>query len=103
MEALDAIESIARKHQLVMNLQPGDLTFVNNFGILHAREAFHDTKIASRYHVRMWLKNQALAWKLPRSLKEGNMAIFEDGEIEERWNIMAAPRLSFVVQERLCS
>jgi len=105
LEALDAIESVARKHQLAMNLQPGDLTFINNFGILHARGDFQDTKAASRYHVRMWLKNETLAWKLPRSLKEGNKAIFETrgGEVEERWNIVAVPRLSFVVQERLCS
>jgi hypothetical protein len=53
----------------------------------------------------MWLKNEALAWKLPRPLQEGNMAIFEAGDagIEERWNILAAPRLSFAIQERLCS
>src|SRR5207247_731965 len=97
LEALDAIKSIAQKHQLILNLQPGDLTFINNFGILHAREAFQDTKAASRYHVRMWLKNEALAWKLPRPLQEGNMAIFEAGDagIEERWNILAAPRVSF--------
>jgi len=82
---------------------PGDLTFINNHGLLHSREAFEDEGEKSRYLVRLWLKNKALAWKLPRVLREGNERLFEDNEVEEQWNIVPLPKLTFTVAERLSS
>jgi hypothetical protein len=42
-EALDAIHFLAEKHQLRLDFQKGDIQYVNNFSILHARESFRDT------------------------------------------------------------
>lgn len=102
-EALDLIENIARENQLLLNTRPGDLTFINNHAILHSRESFEDTSENSRYLVRMWLKNASLAWKLPRPLQFGNSRIYDDNELQERWNIVPEPKLRFKIGERLSS
>lgn len=102
-EALDLIESLARESQLTLNIQPGDLTFINNHALLHSRESFKDDSKSNRYLVRMWLKNEVLAWKLPYQLQMGNQRIYESNELEEKWNIVAVPKLRFKPSERLCS
>jgi hypothetical protein len=101
LEALDAVQDLAHKHQRALRMQPGDLTFLNNFSILHAREAFEDSETQSRYLVRMWLKNEELAWHLPPELDTGNRKVFEEGEVAEDWNIVYKPRLMFQIAERM--
>lgn len=102
-EALDLIETLAKQNQLILSTKPGDLTFINNHALLHSREAFEDGPEASRYLVRMWLKNKALAWKLPRSLQLGSSRIYNENELGSRWNIVAVPKLRFKIGERLAS
>jgi CTP:phosphocholine cytidylyltransferase-like protein len=43
-EALDAIHFLAEKYQLRLDFQKGDIQYVNNFSILHARESFKDSE-----------------------------------------------------------
>ena len=100
-ELLDLVQSIAARHQVQLHMQPGDLTFINNFAMLHAREAFVDDYFNSRYLVRLWLKNDHLAWKLPRPLQIGNQTVFNKDDVEEKWNIVAVPKLEFSIHERL--
>ncbi|KAH6673450.1 hypothetical protein B0J14DRAFT_480841 [Halenospora varia] len=102
-EALDLIETFAQEGQLILATEPGDLTFINNHALLHSREAFEDSPEATRYLVRMWLKNKSLAWKLPRSLQIGNSRIYDDNELGNRWNVVAVPKLRFKLSERLSS
>lgn len=99
VEALDAVQQLAEKHQLRLTMQPGDLTFINNFGLLHARDGFEDTEEHTRHLVRMWLKNETLAWQLPRNLQKGNDRTYDDS-VEELWNIRPAPRVEFKVREK---
>ncbi|KAK4102453.1 Clavaminate synthase-like protein, partial [Parathielavia hyrcaniae] len=101
--ALDAVENIARRNQIVLEAQLGDLLFINNHGVLHSREAFEDSQDSPRYLVRTWLKNPELAWKLPRGLVEGNVRIYGENEIGEQWNVVDAPRVMFRLSERLSS
>ncbi|KAI3325232.1 Clavaminate synthase-like protein [Xylariaceae sp. AK1471] len=107
-EALDFVQRAAERHQCALRMRPGDLTFVNNLGLLHAREGFEDSEEGNegktRYLVRLWLKNAALAWELPPALELGNRRIYEDAElsgVEEDWNIVYKPRLQFDVAERM--
>lgn len=100
-EALDLVERIATENQITLDAERGDMLFINNHAILHSREAF--TPGASRYLVRAWLKNPALAWKLPRALQEGNSRIYDDNELGERWNIVDVPKIAFRLSERLTS
>ncbi|KAI1326690.1 Clavaminate synthase-like protein [Xylariaceae sp. FL0255] len=101
-EALDSIQAVAQRHQRSLRMLPGDLTFVNNLGLLHAREGFVDSEQHKRYLVRLWLKNSEMAWSLPAPLEAGNRRVFsDDGEIDENWNIVYKPRLQFQVSERV--
>jgi hypothetical protein len=104
MEALDAVQGLAARFARHLAMQPGDLTFVNNMTVLHAREAFSDEPPGRvRYLVRLWLKNAELALSLPPELEVGNRRVFgEDGVgVEKDWNIVYKPRLTFQVAERM--
>lgn len=102
MEAIEIIQKLAAKHRLVLVTETGDMTFINNFALLHSREPFDDDEQANkcRYLVRLWLKNERLSWTLPRPLEIGNRLLFDDEEIPEIWNVAPEPRLSYAVRER---
>ena len=102
-EALDLVETLAKEHSVALNLQPGDLTFINNHAVVHSREAYKDDDQNPRYLVRMWLKNPILHWKLPSALQEGNAGIYGDSEIEEQWNVAYVPKIQFKISDRLSS
>jgi TfdA family taurine catabolism dioxygenase TauD len=71
LEALDAIEAIAKATQLEIQTKAGDMHFINNFAVLHRRESFTDGASATqkRHLVRSRLRNEAMAWALPDDLK----------------------------------
>ena len=84
-EALDAVHYAAEKHGLKMRLRQGDLVFCNNFGLLHGREAFKDggeEDAGMRHILRLWVRNESLAWKTPEELEKEWFAIY--GESERR-------------------
>ncbi|KAK4176189.1 hypothetical protein QBC36DRAFT_12514 [Triangularia setosa] len=103
--ALDIVEKVATEGQIAIRTEPGDLLFINNHGILHSREAFVDNTAENpRYLVRMWLKNEELAWDLPQHLQHGNSRIYDrDNGLGERWNVVDTPRVAFKLSERLTS
>jgi hypothetical protein len=101
VEALDVLETVARKHQLLICTQPGDLTYFNNLALIHSREAFENDETHIRHMVRLWLRNEELAWKTPLALQRGFDKVFYDVAVEEQWNIAPQPRLSFKVHQTL--
>jgi len=58
-EALDAVQEISNRPelQLKMRMQPGDMQFLNNHAILHARTAFedHTEEELKRHLLRIWV------------------------------------------------
>lgn len=64
-EAMDRIDAMCADPQLhvSMTLQSGDMQFVNNYHVLHARDAYEDDRDAGRIrHLkRLWLETDALA------------------------------------------
>ncbi|PPR00044.1 hypothetical protein CVT24_009000 [Panaeolus cyanescens] len=68
-EALDAVHFLAEKHSLALNFQKGDIQYINSLGLLHARDAFRDSKEHTRHLIRLWLRNDELAWQTPAALK----------------------------------
>ncbi|KAK3376488.1 hypothetical protein B0T24DRAFT_592157 [Lasiosphaeria ovina] len=71
-EALDMVHFSAVKHQLRLDAQRGDVILVNNLAVMHARTAFTDGvpgKGAGRHVMRMWLRNDELAWPKPDMVK----------------------------------
>ncbi|KAI1138427.1 Clavaminate synthase-like protein [Hypoxylon sp. FL0543] len=68
-EALAELQRVARKHQVRLETQPGDIVFINNLALLHARESYQDSDSSSRHLVRLWLRNTRLGWLIPSSMK----------------------------------
>lgn len=64
MEALDAIEQIARATEFGFATQPGDLHFLSNMHVLHRRDAFTDGAASSRHLLRMWLSDTVYGSKI---------------------------------------
>lgn len=58
-EALDVFQEISNREELrlQMHFQPGDMQFINNHIILHAREAYedHDDPALKRHLLRVWI------------------------------------------------
>ncbi|KAK0731222.1 hypothetical protein B0H67DRAFT_64429 [Lasiosphaeris hirsuta] len=96
MEALDAIEAIARATQVEIITQPGDMHFINNLAILHRREGFVDGKVPTekRHLVRMRLRSAQHGWSIPAALgPEWNEAFDEDGV--KHWHLEPMPSFFF--------
>lgn len=68
-EALDALHFAAEKHSLGLNFQKGDIQYINSLGLLHSRDAFRDDEQHTRHLIRLWLRNDELAWKTPEPLQ----------------------------------
>ena len=62
MDRLDAMCADSQYH-VAMMLEPGDMQFVNNYHVLHAREAYEDERASGRVrHLkRLWLETEVLA------------------------------------------
>ncbi|KAF9474998.1 Clavaminate synthase-like protein [Pholiota conissans] len=67
-EALDAVHFLAEKHSLGLSFQKGDIQYINNLSIFHARDAFIDSPEHKRHLLRLWLRDEEQAWKLPEAL-----------------------------------
>lgn len=103
IEALDAVEALARKHALTLDVRPGDMAFVNNWAMLHSRTAFFDDEDHVRYLVRIWLKNESpeLQWPIPAVFRMGHNKIFDEDEDTLKWNVLPQPRLAFKIYQTL--
>ncbi len=64
-EAMNRVDAMCAdpKYHVSMMLQPGDMQFVNNYHVLHAREAYVDRRDDGRVrHLkRLWLETEILA------------------------------------------
>ncbi|KAK2462467.1 hypothetical protein APHAL10511_005437 [Amanita phalloides] len=68
-EALDTLHFLGEKFNLGLNFQKGDIQYINNLGVFHARDGFTDSPEHTRHLLRLWLRNEELAWKLPRQFR----------------------------------
>ena len=50
-------------YSVIMDFQPGDMQFINNYHVLHGRSAYEDDRAAGkvRHLKRLWLETEALA------------------------------------------
>ena len=63
-EALDAVSAMARdpRYNVYMDLQPGEMQFINNYHVLHGRSAYEDDPASGhkRHLKRLWLATRFL-------------------------------------------
>jgi hypothetical protein len=67
IEAMDCLDAVLARPelQLHMEMQVGDIQYVNNFTILHARTAFRDGPGRQRHLLRLWLDAPESRWRGP--------------------------------------
>lgn len=105
-EALDMVHFLAVKHKLTMRLQRGDIQLINNLAIQHSRNHFTDSDTQQRHIIRLWLRNEELAWKTPEGLKKTWFEKYGDSERRQkaRWNIQpGATRERVLFRSDSCS
>lgn len=73
-EAMRYIQELAEKEALNMKLQVGDMQFVQNYQILHARTAYVDRPGQTRHLLRLWfmVNQKDSRWKMPFSKGDYN-------------------------------
>ena len=92
VEALDAIEKIARATELQIRTEPGDIHMINNLAIFHRRDSFvnGDSVDQKRHLVRMQLRDSRLGWKIPPEL-DGEWTGAFKGDREKMWHVEPMP------------
>lgn len=105
-EALDAVHFTAQKHKLNFATEKGEMRFINNFALLHGREAYSDkenfeasrlscedemARRSQRHLLRMWLHDEQMVWKLPPALKLVWARAFHDPNRSRRWRSPILP------------
>lgn len=68
-EALEVVVAMADDpvNHVLMDLQPGDMQFINNYHVLHGRTAYEDDRAAGqvRHLKRLWLETTVLTSRPP--------------------------------------
>ena len=59
VQALDLMEELVNKSDVAYRhrLGVGDMSFVNNYAVLHARGAYQDDDNATRHLIRLWVNS----------------------------------------------
>ncbi|KAL2437195.1 Taurine hydroxylase-like protein SAT17 [Exophiala dermatitidis] len=68
-EALDALHFLGEKFNVGLDFRKGDIQYVNNLAVFHARDGFEDTAEQQRHLLRLWLRDPEYAWETPDALK----------------------------------
>ncbi|GAB1312430.1 TauD/TfdA-like domain-containing protein [Madurella fahalii] len=71
-EALDMVHFAAVENQLSISAKRGDIILLNNLAVMHGRDAFVDgapDTARQRHVMRLWLRNEQLAWPKPDIVK----------------------------------
>jgi len=83
-EALDTLHFLAEKHAASLDFQKGDVQYVNNLSIFHARNGFEDEVGKERHLLRLWLRDPEYAWETPKPLHGRWDKVFKDVKEEEQ-------------------
>ncbi|KAF1831548.1 Clavaminate synthase-like protein [Decorospora gaudefroyi] len=80
--ALHAVETLAKRFATTLDRHPGDIQFLNNLSILHARGAYRGRHGApsERHLLRMFLRDPEWAWEKPEVWR----AHFDDPFVQGR-------------------
>ncbi|BCR89146.1 TauD/TfdA family dioxygenase [Aspergillus chevalieri] len=68
-EALDALHFLADELHISMKLRKGDIQFINNLAVLHARRDYVDDEERRRHLLRLWMRDPENAWATPEEMR----------------------------------
>ncbi|KAJ2955655.1 hypothetical protein NQZ79_g8379 [Umbelopsis isabellina] len=72
-EAMKYVQELCEKEALNMWLEVGDMQFVHNHQLLHARSSYRDSPEKTRHLLRLWLvvPTEEGGWDMPFAQREG--------------------------------
>jgi len=76
-EALDALHFLGERFHVALDFRQGDVQYVNNLAVFHARDGFQDTPEQQRHLLRLWLRDPENAWPTPLALSERWAGLYE--------------------------
>jgi len=90
VEAMDAVQFMAAANAIPLPMGKGDIVFINDMTILHAREKFSEGGDPLRRHLlKLYLRDPEQNWPIPSTAAETWQKIYgpnkEDGSREETW------------------
>lgn len=76
MHAMHVVGELAKRFSSKLDRKQGDIQFINNLSIMHAREAYRGSngKPSTRHLLRMFLRDPENAWEKPARFRNN----FED-------------------------
>lgn len=83
-EALDALHFLAERFAVPLDFKKGDIQFVNNLSIFHARDGFTNSAAKQRHLVRLWLRDEELRWQIPEQLGPRFDKVYKDIRAENQ-------------------
>ena len=79
LHAMEVIESVAKRFSAKLDRQNGDMQFINNLGVMHARSAYGVTGRSSRHLLRMFLRDPENMWEAPSTYETKFNDAFTEG------------------------
>ncbi|CAO1612576.1 unnamed protein product [Parajaminaea phylloscopi] len=76
-EALDTLHFLGEKFAASLDFQKGDVQYVNNLSLFHARDGFTDTPEQRRHLLRLWLRDPEYAYPTPACLQNRWAQLYE--------------------------
>ncbi|CAJ2500746.1 Uu.00g035990.m01.CDS01 [Anthostomella pinea] len=87
-EALEAVNTAAEKNQVRIKMEAGDLRFINNLAMLHARDSFENDDKCQRHLVRLWLRDPENSWRIPLPLHDDWARVYGNQvTMEGKWPV----------------
>jgi hypothetical protein len=85
MHAMNIVQRLAKQFSTKLDRKQGDIQFINNLSIMHAREAYHGTngKASTRHLLRMFLRDPEKAWDKPARFRNNFDNPFTPGRLQE--------------------
>jgi hypothetical protein len=99
IRALDAVHVMAAKNAIKLPLKQGDMVFINDQAVLHARESFTEEESTDhkRHLLKLYLRDPQQNRPVPSSLAKHFDKMYgpgrADGKREEYWPIAWSPEL----------
>lgn len=96
VEALDAVQFMAAENAIPLPMKKGDLVFINDMVLFHARESFDEAgAYLQRHLLKMSIRDPAQNWPVPSTAKQAWRKMYgpnrEDGTRKETWSTRFAP------------
>lgn len=86
---MDAVQFMAAANSIELPMMKGDIIFVNDQAIMHARGSFSDNGFAQRHLLKMFLRDPERSWPVTGVALEQRKRIYGpnqvDGSRVETW------------------